>query len=157
MNLDRFHDFSDTARVWLYQTDRTLSDQEINLISIDMNQFVGEWAAHGNKLLADAQVLNPYFIVFVVQDDETLPSGCSIDSSVRFIKEIGGKYKIDFFNRLNLYILEKNEIHKKHISELTKLDRQELIFDPLINHLGKLRHNWPIPLESSSYEQLAMI
>lgn len=145
-----FNNFSDNARIWLYQTDRPLDDNEQNNIKSEIASFVNEWAAHGNKLLADGALLNPYFIAFVVEDEKTLPSGCSIDASVKFLKEIGQKYNIDFFNRLNVYVRENDEIKKYVFSKLEELPNDTLVYDPLISKLGELRNQWPTPLEKSS-------
>jgi hypothetical protein len=155
-DLKSFESFSDDARVWLYQSDRPLDQNEIAQIKEDLSGFTNEWAAHGNKLIAKADVINPYFISFVVQDNETLPSGCSIDSSVNFIKNIERKYKVDFFNRLNVYVQKDQQIEKKHFSDLANMDPTIFVFDALVDRLGIVRNNWPLALEESNYAKLAL-
>lgn len=148
-----FKNFSDNARIWLYQTNRPIEGSEQENIKTEITRFVNKWAAHGNKLLADGALINPYFIVFVVEDEKTLPSGCSIDSSVKFLKDIGQRYNIDFFNRLNVYVRENNEIKKYVFSKLENLPNDTLVYDPLITKLGDLRNHWPAKLMESNFRK----
>ncbi|RYF58255.1 MAG: hypothetical protein EOO39_34485, partial [Cytophagaceae bacterium] len=80
-----FDKLPDTARVWVYQADRPLSDGEVNTISESLQQALNQWAAHGQPLLASAQVIENRFVVIGVDESYTLPSGCSIDASVRTV------------------------------------------------------------------------
>ena len=154
LNFDKFSRFSDDARVWVYPSNRPFEDAEVDQIKSDLASFTEEWAAHGNKLYASADVISPHFIVFVVQDDQTLPSGCSIDSSVHFVKSIQTKYNVDFFDRLHVYISSDATIQKIHISELSERDGATKIFDTLISRLGELRNDWPKALAQSNYAKL---
>ena len=148
-----FDDFSDNARVWLYQTHRPMSENEQKEITAEINSFVREWAAHGSKLLANGAILNKHFIAFTVEDEKTLPSGCSIDASVKFLKAIGQKYNLDFFNRLNVFVEIDGEIKKCVYSQLDQLDDDTLVYDSLITKLGDLRNDWPSKLKESNLVQ----
>ena len=94
-----FDKLPDTARVWVYQADRPLSDGEVKTISESLQQTLGQWAAHGQPLLASAQVIENRFVVVGVDEGYTLPSGCSIDASVRTVQELGRQLSTDFFDR----------------------------------------------------------
>jgi hypothetical protein len=157
LHLEKFNEFTDDARVWLYQSNRQLSQQEIDLIRKELIHFSDEWSAHGNKLMAYSDVINPYFVLFVVQDDQTLPSGCSIDTSVHFVKKLEEKFNIHFFDRLHVYAQSDKQIEKIHISELANLNNDTLVFDALIDRLGQLRNDWPIALKNSNYAKLSMV
>ena len=109
MNKDIFKDFPDDSRVWLYQTDRPLDDEEIKLVNNKMSSFIKEWAAHGNQLWGNAMVLNPFFVVVIVNDKLTPPSGCSIDASVHKLKEIGQLLDVDFFTRMKITFEKEGE------------------------------------------------
>lgn len=99
-----FDTLPDQARVWVYQANRSLSDREVASIREILQPALSQWAAHGQPLLASAQVIDNRFIVLGVDEGYTLPSGCSIDSSVRTLQEIGrqissGGNSVDFFDR----------------------------------------------------------
>jgi len=156
MNNDIFTEFPDDSRVWLYQTNRPLDDEEIKLINNKMSSFIKEWAAHGNQLWGNAKVLNPYFVVVAVNDKLTPPSGCSIDASVKKIQELGKLLDVDFFTRMKLTIEDsQGNINQVDFSEISSLDKQNiLIFDPLVQKLRDLRENWPCPISESNLSSL---
>lgn len=94
-----FDKLPDDARVWVYQANRPLSDGDVNVINQALQSALGQWAAHGQSLLASAQVVENRFVVVGVDEGYNLPSGCSIDSSVRTLRELGESLAIDFFSR----------------------------------------------------------
>lgn len=99
-----FDKLPDTARVWVYQANRLLTDSEVKMIERALQPALNQWAAHGQPLLASAQVIEKRFVVVAVDEGYVLPSGCSIDASVRTLQEIGrqidcGNGPVDFFDR----------------------------------------------------------
>lgn len=94
-----FNTLPDYARVWVYQADRPLTDAEVATIDTDLKSSLSQWAAHGQPLLASAQVVENRFVVVAVDEGYNLPSGCSIDASVRTLREIGQQIGADFFDR----------------------------------------------------------
>ena len=58
-----FDKLPDTARVWVYQADRPLSDGEVNTIGESLQLALGQWAAHGQPLLASAKVVENRFVI----------------------------------------------------------------------------------------------
>ena len=76
------------ARVWVYQSNTILSDAEVNTIKNEGAHFISDWAAHGSNLKASFDVLFNRFIVIAVDEQQATASGCSIDKSVKFVKEL---------------------------------------------------------------------
>ena len=94
-----FDRLPDEARVWVYQADRRLTDEEVTTIEKTLQVALSQWAAHGQPLLASARVAENRFLVLGVDEGYSLPSGCSIDSSVRTVQEVGRQIGVDFFDR----------------------------------------------------------
>lgn len=94
-----FDKLPDNARVWVYQANRPLLDGDVAAINQVLQPALSQWAAHGQSLLASARVIENRFVVVGVDEGYNLPSGCSIDSSVRTLRELGGSLGIDFFDR----------------------------------------------------------
>lgn len=94
-----FDKLPDDARVWVYQANRPLSDGDVVTIRQALQPALSGWAAHGQPLLASAQVIENRFVVIGVDEGYNLPSGCSIDASVRTLREIGQQVSVDFFDR----------------------------------------------------------
>ena len=103
--LANFDNISDQARVWIYQADRPIGTEEKNVIIKDTEAFLSQWAAHGSALQAAGDLLFDHFLVICIDESFQMASGCSIDSSVRFVQELGQKLSIDFFKRTNAQFL----------------------------------------------------
>lgn len=145
-----FPQLSADSRIWIYQSDRILKDAEIIFLNSELKTFVSQWAAHGNELFGDSMVYKNRFILLCVDESQSNASGCSIDSSVRVIKELGKELSIDFFSRMNVYLEKNGEFKYIHISEVK--DYQDWnIFNPMITSLKDLRENWLIPVMNSPF------
>ena len=125
MNLEYKHllpeDFSDNSKVWIYQSNRLFTLGEALDIETEINDFCKEWTSHGAKVSAYGNLFFGQFLILMADENETTVGGCSTDSSVRFVKELGNKYGVDFFNRTNLAFLIKDKFikngffHKMHL------------------------------------------
>ena len=160
MNLQKFTDkiinFNDKSRVWIYQADRILTDNEVNSIAQELKPFISSWAHHGLPLKADFGVLYNLFIVFVVDETIADVGGCGIDKSVHIIQKITRDLKVDFFNRLAIAYFNEEKIaciDKDSFSELINTDQgwteENLVFNNQINTLAALKNNWIIPFKNS--------
>ena len=143
-----FPNFSDSSRVWIYTANRAITSIESDFVQTNLELFSSEWKAHSQPLKAKACMLNEFTVVFVVDQSITSASGCSVDSSVRFVKELGKELEIDFFNRLN--VLVQNNIDSslylypyRKLNELTS----HSYFNPLVEKLKDLKDNWLIELK----------
>ena len=96
-------------RIWIYQTNRPINELEQEKINPELDAFIAEWATHGTQLSGGYQWINPYILILGVDEKAVMPSGCSIDSSGRFLRELGAKYTIDFFVRMKSVILHNEE------------------------------------------------
>jgi hypothetical protein len=93
-------------------------------------------------------MLNEFTVVFVVDQSITSASGCSVDSSVRFVKELGKELEIDFFNRLNV-LVQNNIDSSLYLYPYRKLNElsSHSYFNPLVETLKDLKENWLIELK----------
>src|SRR6202012_4843064 len=102
--------FSEQSRVWIYQSDRELSDEQVKQVLNQLNLFAAEWTAHNHQLKAKAEVRYNRFLILIVDESQAGASGCSIDSSVRFIKQLEAEHHINLLDRFNLAYREGNEV-----------------------------------------------
>jgi len=104
-----FDTISDSSRIWIYQGDRAFSSEEKELILSSTLAFMEKWAAHGQDLKASVTIKYNQFLIIAADESFNVASGCSIDSSVHFVQELGSKFKIDFFDRMKLaFFIDKN-------------------------------------------------
>lgn len=132
---------NDNSRVWIYQANRFLSDQELEVISQRANEFVQSWSAHGNALAAEVHVLYKRFVVFFVDENQAQITGCSIDKSVALINELGSQFGVDFFDRMQILYRENNVIKESRMHDFWAKRKAELVNDetPVFNNLVKTK------------------
>jgi hypothetical protein len=160
MNLQQFTqkltNYNEHSRVWIYQADSILTDNEVAKIEAEMNPFVTSWAHHGQPLKANFGVLYHLFIVIVVDETVAEVGGCGIDSSVHIVQKISKDLAIDFFDRLAIAFFNKEKVEcidKTCFAELIANDENwqstNLVFNNQVKTLGELKTNWIIPFKNS--------
>ncbi len=143
-----FPQLASDSRVWVYQSNRPFSENEKVQLTEAFKVFVDSWAAHGSKLVADATIIGDYFVVLAVDEKTAMASGCSIDSSVKFIKTIGQQFNIDFFNRLKLVVQNNEETKMISFSDLGQYENWK-IYNTLVNTIDLLYTSFLIPVNES--------
>ena len=159
MNLEYKHllpeDFSDNSRVWIYQSSRLFMLSEALEIEELLNQFAADWRSHGAEVAAYGNLFFGQFVVLIADESKAGVSGCSTDSSVRFIKTLGEKYGVDFFNRTNLALFVKDKIQVLPMNQLqyavqnSFIDGNTLYFNNLVQTKKELEESWIIPVKDS--------
>ncbi|MEN9703704.1 MAG: hypothetical protein RLZZ209_1132 [Bacteroidota bacterium] len=134
----------DHSRVWVYQANRPFSASEIQAIENYLTPALTQWAAHGAGLNASFEIRFHQVIVIAVDETVNAASGCSIDASTRWFKEMGSALGIDFFDR-STAIVEGDEVT---LLPLTALKNNPLLTPskdviPLqTESLGAYRSGW---------------
>ncbi len=136
-----FPEFPNHSRVWLYLADRKLDSTELLFAEEKLQDFLSTWKAHGKSLNCNGIILFSQYLVLSVNEQVESASGCSIDSSVHFVKTIGNELNVDFFNRLNVLSIF-NESETKIVNYFEAMKGNIPYFNPLIQTLGELRENW---------------
>lgn len=150
-----FDELPNTARVWIYQADRTLDKSDIEVIASEAHSFFDGWAAHGAPLKSSFQVYHNKFLVIAVDESYNQASGCSIDASVGLVKNLEQNLGINFFDRTKVCFLINDQIFESSISEIKKLVEEGTIqadtptFNNLVPNKGELESSWVIPSEDS--------
>ena len=143
-----FNNLPPDSKLWVYQADRKLTADERSLIAEKLRGFTGEWLVHGAPLQASFEIRFDQFVL-VAADDTA--SGCSIDSSVRVMKEIGSITGIDFFNRNLVAFMKGEEITLTDLTLLKtelqngKWNEQSLVFNNAISTLREVNERWLVP------------
>jgi len=153
-----------TAKVFIFQADKFLTDSDKAIIEKEMNQFLPQWATHGSKLIAAFEIVNDLFIVVGADESKVETSGCSKDSLNHIIQKIGNTINIDFFNRLNTaYQTVNNDIKLIDLAEFkAKMKTDEIklhtkVFNNLIETKADLESNWLVEVKNSWHKNLIAI
>ncbi|MGV3609336.1 MAG: hypothetical protein ACO1N0_00195 [Fluviicola sp.] len=141
-----FDQLPDDARLWSYQADRKLTPTEKAWIEEILPPFLTDWAAHGAKLNAYGTVLGDYHLILVVNEDQANASGCSIDASVRFIKQLEKELGVSFFNRLKMLVDNGQEEFFISYAELDKLTSDAKVYNNMVMSVGEWKKSWKVPV-----------
>lgn len=155
-----FDEMPATARVWIYQANQKLSeDQQAYAFQLGQ-QFTNRWAAHGQELRSSVQLFHHYFLVVAVDEQYNAASGCSIDSSVAFVRELEQKFTTDrstlsFFDRTQIAFWLDDEVRlipmaqaKAQIKEGV-IQPEMLTFDNTVLTKGAFDKRWKLPVKDS--------
>jgi hypothetical protein len=80
-----------------YQATRPFNSSELSIISDDFLRFTNSWAAHGIPLNAGFDIRFNQFVILAADEYVQQASGCSIDDSVRKVKELEGNDRCGSF------------------------------------------------------------
>ncbi|TWR27533.1 ABC transporter ATPase [Mucilaginibacter pallidiroseus] len=153
-------EFSSHSRVWIYQADRKLSDTEVQQIQIAMDNFTRSWTAHNNQLLAKAEIRYNRFLILFVDESQAGASGCSIDKSVNFMKQVEEHFGINLFDRFNLAYRDGEEVislprHQfEDLIKEGKITKETIVYNNLAQTLTELQTKWEVPFKDSWHIQL---
>lgn len=149
------------SRIWIYQSNRALDTSEVEVASAVLLNFTEQWTAHQNDLKASFTLIYNRFIVLAVDESSAGASGCSIDSSVRVLKQLESELGIDLFNRtLVYYKASEDYIESAEMSDFKamlqsgELSHDTLVFNNMISHAHQLEQEWEVPISKSWHKQL---
>jgi predicted GNAT family acetyltransferase len=143
------------SKVWIYQSNRKLSEEEVTEIHAKCKDFVTNWSAHGTSLAASFIMKYNRFIIFAVDQEVQPATGCSIDSSVHFIQNLEKEYQIDLLDKMNVtfkngeHIAHKTLIDFKRMAKEKAVTAQTIVFNNLVNNIEEFNDFWEIPAEDS--------
>lgn len=151
-----------TARAWVYQSTRKLSLAEAIGIRQRINAFVEQWTSHKVDVLGWGDLLHDRFVVLMADEDHVQLGGCSIDSSVRFIKSLEDEFQTKFFDRWNLAFRKGNEVHSVGRDEFARLVESgeitddTIVFNNLVQTKADLLEKWQVPYKESWLKRVAL-
>src|SRR5476651_2170590 len=152
--------FSENSKVWIYQSNRELAAAEVNQIVKILDAFTTQWTAHNHQLKAKAEIRYNRFLILVVDESQAGASGCSIDKSVNFMKQIGEQYHINLLDRFNLAYRDGDEVLSlpRHAFEdqlkQGGINTQTIVFNNMVQNLTELQTKWEVPFKDSWHIQL---
>jgi len=96
-------------RVIIYPASRPFSAKESKIITEQLYDFLGSWAAHGKPLESSFKIDRNQFIVICVDEEKEAASGCSIDALGGVIRELEDEFDLGFFDRMKATYVENGE------------------------------------------------
>jgi hypothetical protein len=150
-----FNEMHPDSRLWIYQSARPMTLDEINKISKKLIEFCDGWAAHGQPLRTSFDIRHDHFIILSADESYYGASGCSIDESIRTIKQIDTEFEFDLFNRSLIAFLVDGKVSLIPLAQLKEksasgaLKTETPTFYNLVETKRQLEKDWLIPANNS--------
>ena len=149
-----------SAKVWIYQSDRIINSNEKEKISIALTNFLNNWDSHQNPLKCYGDIWYNTFIVIMVDEEVNHASGCSIDKSVHFIKDIENEIGLNLMDRMIFAYKELDTVmlvtrlEFQNALENGSINEDTIVFNNLVTNKAEFESKWEVPLKESWHKQL---
>lgn len=142
-------------RIWIYQASRLLTPNEEDIVGDKLAAFTAQWKAHGAPLAASVEIKYNLFIILAVDQSYAMPSGCSIDQSVRLLKELEQELALSLFDRMQIAYRKDGEINVVSRATFEQLiangdvTEDTLVFNNLVASRSEMMTQWEVPFKQS--------
>ena len=155
----KFENLPSHSRVWIYQSDRKFTTKEVGFISEKAILFIDQWTKHGSDLQGSFMIKYNQFLVLAVDEGFNNVSGCSIDSSVRFVQDVEKTLKVDMMNKMNISFRDGEFINSvnmnvfKEYVDNHKITSETIVFNNMISTKQDFKTLWEVPLTKSWHKR----
>ena len=142
---------SENSRIWIYQSNRSLTQQEKESISKLIEDFLNNWKSHGVSLNSGFEIKYNRFIVIAQDQNTQSATGCSIDSMVHFIQKLEKQYNISLLDKLNVSYKQGDYIAYKSLKDFKKMvkdgavSKNTIVFNNLVQTKLEYTNYWEVP------------
>lgn len=150
-----FESLPDEARIWIYQCNRTFTDDEISEVKSLLDDFLTQWTAHGQNLKAGYQTPYNRFIIIGLDQSEASASGCSIDASVHFIQALEKRFNVDLLDKMNVSYKQGEFVAYKPLKDFKRMAKEKavskktVVFNNLVATKAEYIDHWEVPASES--------
>ena len=150
-----FNTLPEESRIWIYQANRSFSEQELSQLNKQLSSFIESWTAHGKDLQSSYNIVYKRFIIIALNQNLNSATGCSIDASVHFIQDLEKQYNVDLMDKMNVsykqgeYIAYKSLAEFKTMAKHKSVSKNTIVFNNLVTTIAELKENWEVPAKDS--------
>lgn len=154
-----YNQLPNNSRVWVYQSDRMFTSDEIDFISKNAEVFINQWTRHGSNLKGSFTIKYNQFLVLAVDEGFNNVSGCSIDASVHFVQDLEKELQVDMMDKMNISFKVNDHINVvkmktfKEFAEQQKINAETVVFNNMVATKQELENSWEIPAEQSWHKR----
>lgn len=139
-------DLPDGARVWIYGSDRDLTEAEVVVVRDALSEFLREWSSHGRDVSGQADIIENRFLMVGAHIPSGDISGCGIDKSTRVVTELAEQLGIEWLSSLHVFYHDGDRVRSVSRGEFKRLaydgdvDADTFVYDLTISELSALRN-----------------
>lgn len=145
-----FDQLSDSARIWVYQSNRSLTPDEQTTMRQKAQLFLEAWASHGHPLKSSADIRYDQFLILAVEESFQGATGCAVDASIQFIRELEQAFQITLMDRTQAAFRKGSAILTVPMHQLSTqvqtgtIAPDTLTFDNTVTRKGELATKWQV-------------
>ena len=146
-----FSALPDTARVWVFASDRELSGAVADSLMAAVDQFLSQWKAHGVPLRCARDWRDDRFLAVGVDVNEENASGCSIDGLFRTLQQLQRSVGVQLVGGGRVFVRGENGVETMSREELVQrianggVSRETPVFDTSLADAGAWRERFELP------------
>lgn len=150
-----FNTLPEESRVWIYQSNRSFTLDELTEIQASIAEFLEQWTAHGSDLQAGYLIKYNRFIIIALNQNLNKATGCSIDASVHFIQSLENRYQVDLMDKMNVSYKQGEFVAYKSLSDFRTMikdnavSKNTIVFNNLVTNIYEFNENWEVPASDS--------
>lgn len=137
------------SRVWIYQAERILTEKEIEIVKQRLTRFCEGWNTHGNGMPTSFDIFEQQILILAVDESGLGASGCSIDSSVKVLKELESMLGVNLTDQGKVSVRNSSGDLKvfpalglKSKVQAGELTLEQEVINPLIRTKADLHQLW---------------
>jgi hypothetical protein len=158
--LAKIRSYAAESKVWIFYSDRTLSEGQFDEIQTAIDTFLASWKAHNQPVTASGVFLLNRVIVISADAFGNEVSGCATDACVHFIKELGNRFDCNFMDRKTIVYFHNESFQITDIVNFVqKIIRKEvehstLVMNPYYTDLIDFVKNFLLPVSDSIWRPI---
>lgn len=156
-----FDSLPDSARVWVFGTERPLTGDDAQRLTSAADDFLARWAAHGTPLHASRDWRDDRFLTIAVDQSRAGASGCSIDGLFRTLQGLESALGTSIVGAGRIYFRDASgtvrSVPRDEVEALGEqgvIGRETVVFDPTVTSLGDWRRRFETTAGASWHAQL---
>jgi hypothetical protein len=153
--------FDPESRVWVYVSDRRLSDEETAFVQNKLVEFARQWTSHNQALPATGEVFDNRILLLMADETQTSAGGCSIDKSTHFLEQLGRHIGADFFERMMFFYVDAEgniqAADKAAFAQAVEngdITQETLVLNTLVQRKKEFEGKWLVPFGKSWHKRL---
>lgn len=157
MQID-YNSISESAKVWIYPSNRKFYDNEIDDLHEKIKTFLDNWKPDDVDFNVGYKLMYNRFIVFFVDSKKQLIN-TDVDASVQFILQLQEQYNVVLLDKMNVCFKQGEYVQYKDLKDFKKLIKNRavtgktIVFDNLVTSKEEFENYWEVPITESWYSR----
>lgn len=141
-----FETLPDSARVWVFGSDKPLDETATAALLAGVDDHLANWNAHGEPLTVSREWREGRFLVVAVDQSTAGASGCSIDGLFRVLQQLERTTGANLVGGGRVFYRDSTSavqcVARSAVAQVAAdgaITKDTVVFDPAITDLGTFR------------------